>query len=52
MLFFCVVDEQKQSSNVDVDKHINVLQATVLRVQFHDRGVTEFVEFSRNVFVR
>ena len=52
VLFSCVVDEQKQSSDVDVDKHINMLQATVLRVQFHDRGVTEFVEFSRNVFVR
>ena len=51
VLFPCVVDKQKQSSDVDVDKHINMLQATVLRVQFHDRGVTEFVELSRDVFM-
>ena len=53
VLFSCVVDEQKQSSDVDVDKHINtgMLQATVLRVQFRDRGVTEFVEVSRDVLI-
>ena len=51
VLFSCVVDEQKQSSDVDVDKHINMLQATVPRVQFHDRGVAEFVELSRDVLV-
>ena len=51
VLFSCVVDEQKQSSDVDVDKHINMLQATVFRGQFHDRGVIEFVELSRDVFM-
>ena len=45
VLFSCVVDEQKHSSDIDVDKHINMLQATVLR------GVTEFVELSRDVFI-
>ena len=51
VLFPCVVDKQKQSSDVDVDKHINMLQAAVLRVQFHNRGATEFVELSRDVFM-
>ena len=37
-------------SDVDVDEHINMLQAPVLRVQFHDRGVTEFVTNNRKHF--
>ena len=51
VLFSYVVDAQKQSSDVDVDKHIHMLQATVLRVQFHDRGVAEVAELRRDVFV-
>ena len=51
VLFSCVVDKQKQSSDVDVDEHINMLQAAVLRVLSHNRGATEFVEFSRDVFM-
>ena len=51
VLFPCVIDKQKQSSDGDADKHINMLQATVLRVQLHDRGVTEFVELSGDAFM-
>ena len=49
MLFSCVADEQKQSSDVDVDKHVNMLQATVLRVEFCNRRVAQVVELADEV---